>query len=185
MRIAVYCGASLGTDPEYQAAAKNLGSWIVENGHELIYGGGKLGLMGVIADSVMDNGGTAIGIMPKFLHNFEHAYPGLTQMITVEDLDQRKQAMMAQADACIALPGGVGTLEEISEAFSWARVGKNDKPCIFFDVQHYYEPLRLFFNQMVEQGFLSAEDRQLVLFSDSIIEIEKYIYDYYQKSKFV
>lgn len=181
MRIAVYCGANLGTDPEYQEAAKSLGCWIAKNGYELVYGGEKLGLMGVLADSVLDNGGKATGVIPKFLHNFEHAYPGLTKMITVDDLAQRKRVMMDHADVCIALPGGIGTLEEIIEAFSWARVGQNNRPCIFFNANQYYHLLEAFFDQMVEQKFLSEEDRQLVLFIQSLPEVDSFIKSYYEK----
>lgn len=177
MRIAVYCGAHLGADPAYLEAAKKIGQWIVENNYELIYGGSKLGLMGAVADSVLARNGRVIGIMPKFLQDFERVHPGLTKMITVNDLDERKKVMMQHSDVCLALPGGVGTLEEISEAFSWARVGQNNNPCIFFDIKNYYRPLQLFFDQMVEQGFLSKEDRQLVLFSDSLFEIETFIHD--------
>lgn len=175
MRIAVYCGAHVGADPAYLEAAKELGHWIVKNNHELVYGGSKLGLMGAVADSVLAGNGTVIGIMPKFLQDRERVHTGLTQMVTVTDLDERKKAMMKHSDVCLALPGGVGTLEEISEAFSWARVGQNNNPCIFFDVNHFYQPLQDFFDSMVEQKFLSKEDRQLVLFSDSLSEIDAFI----------
>lgn len=175
MRIAVYCGAHIGTDPAYLEAAKELGQWIVKNNHELVYGGSKLGLMGAVANSVLSGGGTVIGIMPKFLQDRERVHTGLTQMITVEDLDERKKTMMKYSDVCLALPGGVGTLEEISEAYSWARVGQNNNPCVFFDVNHFYQPLQDFFDSMVKQGFLSKDDRQLVLFSDSLSEIDAFI----------
>ncbi|MGM0165300.1 hypothetical protein IGI39_000242 [Enterococcus sp. AZ135] len=181
MRIAVYCGAHLGSEPAYQEAAKKVGFWIVENNHELVYGGSKLGLMGAVADSVLELGGTVTGIMPKFLQDRERLHTGLTHMITVNDLDERKKTMMQQADVCLALPGGIGTLEEISEAYSWARVGQNNKPCIFFDVKNYYRPLREFFDQMVEKEFLSNIDRQLVLFSNSLSEIDTFIQRYYTK----
>lgn len=181
MRIAVYCGAHLGSEPAYQEAAKKVGFWIVENNHELVYGGSKLGLMGVVADSVLELDGTVTGIMPKFLQDREHLHTGLTHMITVNDLDERKKTMMQQADVCLALPGGIGTLEEISEAYSWARVGQNNKPCIFFDAKNYYRPLREFFDQMVEKEFLSNIDRQLVLFSNSLSEIDTFIQRYYTK----
>lgn len=181
MRIAVFCGAHNGSDPAYQAAAKNLGHWIAENNYELVYGGSKLGLMGVVADSVLNEGGTVIGIMPEFLHDLERVHTHLTKMITVADLDERKKAMIQYADVCIALPGGVGTLEEISEAYSWARVGQNNSPCILFNVKNYYQLLQEFFDQMVEQDFLSKEDRQLVLFSESLSEMDTFIHDYYKK----
>ncbi|MGO3608901.1 MAG: TIGR00730 family Rossman fold protein, partial [Enterococcus sp.] len=111
MRIAVYCGAHMGSDPAYQAAAKDLGHWIVQHNYELVYGGSKLGLMGVIADSVLSAGGSVIGIIPEFLRVQERVHTGLTRLITVNDLDERKKSMMAYADVCLALPGGIGTLE--------------------------------------------------------------------------
>lgn len=175
MRIAVYCGAHLGTDPAYKRAAIELGHWIVEKNYELIYGGSKLGLMGIVANTVLNHNGTVTGIMPKFLQDRERLHTGLTRMISVNDLDERKKAMMQYADVCLALPGGLGTLEEIIEAYSWARVGQNSNPCIFFDVKKYYAPLQAFFDQMVEQGFLSKEDRQLVLFSESLNEMAAFI----------
>lgn len=181
MRIAVYCGAHLGGDPAFQVAAVALGHWIVEQDYELVYGGSKLGLMGIIADSVLDKGGTVIGVMPEFLQNRERIHPRISQMITVADMTERKKAMLAASDVCLALPGGVGTLEEISEAYSWARIGQNDQPCIFFNVNHYYDPLQNFFDQMVEQAFLSKEDRSLALFSDSLSEIKSFIHEYYKK----
>ncbi|MDT2596169.1 TIGR00730 family Rossman fold protein [Enterococcus dongliensis] len=182
MRIAVYCGAHLGADPAYQKAAQELGEWLVAHDYELIYGGSKLGLMGVVADSVLNKGGTAIGIMPKFLSDRERVHPGLTQILTVADLDERKKMMMQEADVCLALPGGVGTLEEISEAYSWMRVGQTHNPCIFFDVKNYYYLLQAFFDQMVKQDFLSQKDRQLVLFSESLFEIDTFIHNYYQNN---
>lgn len=181
MRIAVYCGAHLGSNPAYEEAAEKLGQWIVEHDHELIYGGGKLGLMGIVADQVLASGGKVTGVMPTFLAQPERVHTGLTRLISVKDLDERKRVMMENADVCIALPGGIGTLEEIIEAYSWARVGQNNRPCIFYDTHDYYQLLRNFFDQMVTQQFLSKTDRQLVLFSLSLTEIEEFIQHYYAK----
>lgn len=181
MRIAVYCGAHLGTDPAYQKAAQELGSWIAEQNYELVYGGSKLGLMGTVADSVLANGGTVIGIMPRFLYDEERVHPNVTRLITVNDLDERKKTMMQLADVCLSLPGGIGTLEEISKAYSWLRVGQTANPCVFFDVKNYYDLLQTFFDQMVEHAFLSKKDRQLVLFSNSLTEIHAFIHTHYQK----
>ncbi|MEG0373663.1 MAG: TIGR00730 family Rossman fold protein [Enterococcus sp.] len=181
MRIAVYCGAHLGIDPAYEEAAEKLGRWIVEQDHDLIYGGGKLGLMGIVANRVLASGGTVTGVMPEFLAQPERVHTDLTRLISVKDLDERKKRIMENADVCIALPGGIGTLEEIIEAYSWARVGQNNRPCIFFDANDYYQLLRAFFDQMVTQKFLSEADRQLVLFSPSLTEIELFIQQYYAK----
>ncbi|MET1247242.1 TIGR00730 family Rossman fold protein [Sporolactobacillus sp. STCC-11] len=179
-RIAVYCGASKGKNPIYEDYAVKLANWITDNHYELVYGGGKVGLMGVVADTVLENGGKVTGIMPQFLVNREIAHDRLDQLIVTHDMDERKKKMMELADCCIALPGGPGTLEEISEAFSWARVGENDSPCIFLNVNGYYDLMKHFFDQMVDEGFLSENDRSKVLISDSLDEIEAFTAAYVQ-----
>ncbi|MBO1305861.1 TIGR00730 family Rossman fold protein [Enterococcus sp. 669A] len=178
MNIAVYCGASVGNEPVYSENAQTLGTWIAENSHHLIYGGGKAGLMGVIADTVLAKGGSATGIIPTFLQKRELAHPNLEELIVVKTMSERKNKMIAAADVCIALPGGPGTLEEISEAISWARVGQNDSPCIFYDTNDYYRPLQDFFDKMVETDFLSASDRKKMCFAHTIQEIEDFIATY-------
>ncbi|MGM0213969.1 TIGR00730 family Rossman fold protein [Enterococcus sp. AZ109] len=178
MNIAVYCGASVGNEPVYSENAQTLGTWIVENNHRLIYGGGKAGLMGVMADTVLAKGGSVIGVIPTFLQQRELAHPNLDELIVVETMAERKNQMLAAADVCIALPGGPGTLEEISEAISLARVGQNDSPCIFYDTNDYYHLLQDFFDKMVAANFLSANDRKKILFAHSIQEIEEFIAAY-------
>ncbi|MCQ2008776.1 MAG: TIGR00730 family Rossman fold protein [Sporolactobacillus sp.] len=177
-KIAIYCGASKGTNPVYEKNAVKLAKWIADNGYELVYGGGKVGLMGIVADTVLENGGNVIGVIPQFLVDREIAHDRLNQLIVTHDMDERKKKMMDLADCCIALPGGPGTLEEISEAVSWARVGENDSPCIFFNVNGYYDLMQRFFDQMVEEGFLSQADRSKVLITDSIEKIHAFIADY-------
>ena len=178
MNIAVYCGASVGNAPIYTENARTLGAWIAKNDHQLIYGGGKAGLMGVIADTVLENGGSVIGVIPTFLKERELAHPNLNELIVVDTMSERKNQMIAAADVCIALPGGPGTLEEISEAISWARVGQNDSPCIFYDTNDYYLPLQDFFDKMVATDFLSISDRKNMLFAHTIPEIERFIASY-------
>ncbi|MGG5314777.1 TIGR00730 family Rossman fold protein [Enterococcus sp. AZ072] len=178
MNIAVYCGASVGNERVYSENARTLGTWIAENGHQLIYGGGKAGLMGVLANTVLENGGNVIGVIPTFLQERELAHPHLNELIVVETMSQRKNQMIAAADVCIALPGGPGTLEEISEAISWARVGQNDSPCIFYDTNDYYRPLQDFFDKMVATDFLSIDDRSKMMFAHSMQEIEQFITAY-------
>lgn len=178
MNIIVYCGANVGNDPQFRQAASDLGTWIGKNGHGLVYGGGKAGLMGVVADAVLAAGGEAIGVIPLFLENRELAHNGLTDLITVETMDQRKIKMLELGDVCIALPGGAGTLEEIAEAVSWSRIGKNDNPCIFYDQSGYYHHLQAFYDEMVSRDFLSAADREKILFSNSLIDIEAFISSY-------
>ncbi|WP_265459307.1 TIGR00730 family Rossman fold protein [Enterococcus sp. HY326] len=178
MEIAVYCGANKGKQKIYEEAAISLGNWIVENNNSLVYGGGKVGLMGAVADAVLAAGGQAIGVIPTFLQKKELAHPRLTKLYVVDSMSERKQKMASLAQAFIALPGGPGTLEEISEMVSWTRVGQNPYPCIFFNVANYYAPLEKMFDEMVLQGFLSAEDRKQILFSESLTEIAAFIKTY-------
>ena len=178
MKIAIFCGASLGNHPLYEQKSLELADWMVAEGHDLVFGGGKVGLMGVMADRMLAHGRLAIGVIPTFLQEREIAHPGLTELIVVEDMHQRKAKMMDLAQVFIALPGGSGTLEEISEVISWARVGQNDGPCILYNINGYYEPLKEMFDQMVGQGFLSQTDRDKVLFSENLGEIAHFIQTY-------
>lgn len=178
MNIAVYCGASKGNNPVYQQAAIKLGKWIARNNNTLIYGGGKAGLMGILADSVLENSGRVIGIIPTFLQERELAHPNISEMRVVESMSERKAEMLSLSDACLALPGGPGTLEEITEVVSWARVGQNNNPCVFFNENDYYEPIKNFYDQMVSSDFLSIADRKKILFSNSLTEIDHFIENY-------
>lgn len=178
MYITVYCGASLGNNPLHQQATIALGKWLVEQNHTLVYGGGKVGLMGLLADTVLQHGGKVIGIMPTFLQQREIAHTGVTEMISVSSMTERKQKMIELGQAYIALAGGPGTLEEISEVISWARIGQNNHPCILFNSDGYYEPLKTVFDKMVTEGFLTQQDREKTLFSDDLTEIEAFIANY-------
>lgn len=175
MNIAVYCGASPGQDPAYLKSAHEIGRWIATNNNDLVYGGGNVGLMGQLADTVLENGGQVIGVMPEFLAKRELAHTQLTELITVADMHQRKMKMIQLADCFIALPGGPGTLEEISEVVSWGRIGQHQNPCIFYNVNGFYELLKTFYQQMVTTGFLTQADYDNLLFSDSLPEIEEFI----------
>ncbi|MBL1231053.1 TIGR00730 family Rossman fold protein [Enterococcus sp. BWB1-3] len=177
-RIAVYCGANKGNNPVYQEQAKKLGKWMVSQGYGLVYGGGNVGLMGIIADMVLQEGGEVIGVMPTFLVDREIAHPSLTELIVVKDMHERKKKMMDEADCYLALPGGPGTLEEISEAISWARVGEHAHPCVLLNPNGYYDLLADFFNHMVTEGFLSQEDRENILITESFDTIEEFIRNY-------
>lgn len=178
MNITVYCGASTGNESVYAEAAVALGNWIAENGHTLVYGGGKVGLMGILSNTVLEKGGRVIGIMPQFLQERELAHEGLTQLQVVTTMAERKHAMFEQADAFIALPGGPGTLEEITEMISWARIGQNAHPCILLNTAGFYEPLRNLYDAMVTEGFLTEADRKYTLFSQSLSEIDQFIQTY-------
>lgn len=177
-KMAVYCGASVGTKPIYQERTKELGEWMGTHKYDLVYGGGNVGLMGVLADTVLANGGKAIGVMPTFLLERELAHQHITEMHIVNDMHERKRKMIDLADCYIALPGGPGTLEEISEVVSWGRVGEHQNPCIFFNVDGYYDLLADFFDKMVETGFLTAADRSKIFFSDDLKEIQQFITSY-------
>ncbi|WP_344799197.1 TIGR00730 family Rossman fold protein [Litoribacillus peritrichatus] len=154
MKVAVFCGSSAGHDAVYASETKRLGHFLGENNIDLVYGGGKTGLMGVVSDAVLEAGGRAFGVMPKYLVDKEIAHPGLTELSVVEDMHERKAKMAELADAFVALPGGAGTLEEIFEAWTWAQLGHHQKPCAFYNTQGFYDPLFEMITTMNEAGFL-------------------------------
>ncbi|MFC3633115.1 TIGR00730 family Rossman fold protein [Enterococcus rivorum] len=173
--MAVYCGASTGKNIIYQECAKELGSWMVANQYDLVFGGGNVGLMGIVADTVLEQGGKAIGVMPTFLIEREIAHEGITEMHVVKNMHERKRMMIDLADCYLALPGGPGTLEEISEVVSWGRVGEHPNPCIFFNVNGYYDLMAQFFDKMVVEGFLSKQDRSKICIAGTLEEIQTFI----------
>ena len=178
MKITVFCGANNGKSELYKENAIELGKWIANKNHTLVYGGGKIGLMGVIADTVLENNGEVIGIMPQFLVDREISHDSISEMIVVDDMSERKTRLVDLGDVFIALPGGPGTLEEISQVISWVRVGKKDAPCILMNVDGYYDFLEQYFDKMVEEGFLTKEDRERTLFTDSVAEMNEFITNY-------
>ncbi|KRK70369.1 TIGR00730 family Rossman fold protein [Lacticaseibacillus nasuensis] len=175
--IAVFCGAASGTDQRFTQAATTLGQWLATHHHTLVYGGGRFGLMGTVATACLAAGGTVIGILPQNLFARGVALPGIKLTIT-PDMATRKQQMLALSRGCIALPGGPGTLEEISSAFSWARIGDNASPCAFYNVAGYWDPLAAMFDQMVSAGFLTATDRAKLCFSADLATIATFMRDY-------
>ena len=181
MKITVFCCANNGRNEAYKDNAMEVGKWIATNNHTLVYGGGKIGLMGVIADTVLENRGEVIGIMPQFLVDREISHTGITEFIIVDDMSERKTKLVDLGDVFVALPGGPGTLEEISQVISWVRVGKKDAPCILMNVDGYYDFLEQYFDKMVKEGFLTKEDRARTLFAKSVSEMEEFI-DYYNKN---
>lgn len=174
MKIAVYCGASTGKN-RYMEATKALGNWMVQEGHDLVYGGGKTGLMGVIADTVLAGGRQSIGVIPRFLKEREIAHDGLTHLEIVETMSERKERMFILADAFVALPGGPGTLEEITEVISWVRLKRKDAKCILFNTAGYYNSLKAQFETMIVEGFLEPEDITNVLFTDDLNQMRKFL----------
>ena len=161
--ICVFCGSGTGTDPAYADAARRLGRALAERGTTLVYGGGHVGLMGVVADAALGAGGGVIGVMPKALVEREIGHTGLTKLHVVGSMHGRKALMSELSEGFIALPGGNGTLEEFFEVLTWAQLGEHGKPCGLLNVAGYYDPLLAVFDRMVEKEFLREDHRKLVL----------------------
>jgi uncharacterized protein (TIGR00730 family) len=161
MRIGVYCGSSAGKDLKFRLAAKEFGRLLVDRGYGLVYGGGKVGLMGVLADAVLDAGGEVIGVIPEFLATKELIHPGVADMRRVADMHSRKALIAALSDAFVALPGGLGTLDELFETLTWSQLGLHAKPVGLLNVDGYFHPLVEFVDRAVAAGFCLPEHRQL------------------------
>jgi uncharacterized protein (TIGR00730 family) len=158
--ICVYCGSNAGDKPAYADAARALGARLAGEGLRLVYGGGNVGLMGIVADAVMANGGEAIGVIPEQLVQWEVAHRGLTRLEVVANMHERKARMFDLADGFIALPGGFGTLDEMFEMLTWRQLGLGDKPCAFLDVAGFYTPLMAMLDGMVRERFLHPDQRR-------------------------
>ncbi len=165
-RVCVNCGSNLGVDPSYAVMAQRLGVALYERKYELVYGGAEVGLMGQLADSVLKAGGVAIGVIPKTLAG-KVSHRNLTKLHVVNSMHERKALMFDLSDAFIALPGGFGTLEEISELLTWAQIGLNSKPCGLINVNGYYDNLLAFLDNSVAEGFLRREHREMLLVADT------------------
>lgn len=162
MRIAIYCGSNTGGDPVFARDTRTLAKTLGTEGYGVVYGGGNIGLMGIVADTVLAAGGEVIGVMPSHLTQREIAHTGITELYETASMHERKAKMIELADAFIALPGGVGTLEELSEVLSWARIGLHSKPMAVLDTLGYYQPLLSFLDSMVVHGFINQRERALV-----------------------
>jgi len=162
-RLCVFCGSSPGAGPGYTDGARRLGQTLAARGIGLVYGGAQVGLMGVLADSVMSAGGSAIGVIPRALEDLELAHRGLSELRVVGSMHERKALMAELADGFIALPGGMGTLEELFEVLTWAQLGMHRKPCGLLDVDGYFTALLGFLDHMVVQRFLRPEHRAMIL----------------------
>lgn len=161
--IAVFCGSSLGASEAYKTGAILLGKELAKRGITLVYGGASVGIMGTVADTVLQAGGKVIGVIPTLLESREISHKSLTELVVVETMHERKSKMMELADGFIALPGGPGTLEEFSEVFTWSQIGLHQKPCGILNTNHYYDLLISFFDHMNEQQFLQEHYRQAIL----------------------
>ena len=175
MNITVYMASSFGNDQEIKKGAEELGRWIAENGNTLVYGGSESGLMGVTADAALKRNGRVIGVEPQFFIDMGYEHHGITELIITNDIPERRKKMLELGDAFIALPGGTGTLEEISEIMSNTALGFIKAPCIFFNINHFYDFLKQQIEHMVETGLFSEKGYRLINFCDSIEEIDKCI----------
>jgi uncharacterized protein (TIGR00730 family) len=162
-RLCVFCGSSVGNNPAYIEAAQSLGGLLAARGIGLVYGGGKVGLMGVIADAVMQRGGEVIGVIPKALDEREIGHSNITDLRVVDSMHTRKAMMADLADAFIAMPGGVGTFEEFFEAVTWTQLGLHRKACGLLNVAGFYTPLAAFIDQAVTDGFIKPVHRAAIV----------------------
>lgn len=169
--IAVFCGSSLGTAPIFEETAHQLGKMLAQKHITLVYGGGKLGLMGVVADAVMEHGGEVVGVIPRFLSTKEAAHDSITELIMVETMHERKMKMSDLCEGIIVLPGGFGTLDELAEMLTWAQLGLHQKPIGILNVEGYYDALDNLFRTMEENGLLKTVNRGIALFADNLEEL--------------
>ena len=160
--ICVYCGSRPGTEPAFAEAAREVGLWIAQNKGQLVYGGGHNGLMGMMADACLQAGGRVVGVIPKALVEKEWAHSGCSELHVVENMHERKSLMAERADAFLAMPGGIGTFEEFFEVWTWRQLGYHDKPVGLLNIQGYYDKLLAFLSTSVQQGFMNAEQMQLI-----------------------
>lgn len=167
-KICVFCGSSEGNDAAIINDAKDLGTAFAQQNITLVYGAAKIGIMGIIAQAVLDNKGTVIGIIPEFLKKKEVVHLGLSQLITTQNMHDRKLKMQEESDGFIALPGGMGTLEELFEILTWLQLGLHDKPIGLLNTNHFYDDLLQLLETMVRKGFLKMENYELLLVSDSV-----------------
>jgi uncharacterized protein (TIGR00730 family) len=165
--ICVFTGSRHGILPDYAQAARQLGATLVERGYGLVYGGGNVGLMAVVADTVLEKRGRVIGVIPDMLVGKEVAHRGVTELRVVNSMHERKALMAELSDGFIALPGGVGTMEELFEVLSWRQLGIHNKPCGLLNYRAYYDHLVRFLDHAVAQGFLKPQDRSLLLVEDT------------------
>ncbi|MHB1912371.1 MAG: LOG family protein, partial [Acidimicrobiales bacterium] len=160
--VCVFCGSSTPADPAYREAAMQLGELVAERGIELVYGGGRVGLMGELAEAALSRGGRVVGVIPVRLFSREVGHPGLSEMHEVTSMHERKQLMYDLADGFIALPGGLGTLEELAEVATWSQLGLHRKPVVLLDVAGFWQPLVDQLDQMVKVGLLKPANREII-----------------------
>ena len=175
MKIAVYCGSASGSELEYMAAARALGDWIGRNGHELVYGGSNTGLMGAVADAVLAHNGKVIGVLPDVPLIHERRHPGLSEYYLTDTMSERKDKMIELSDAYIALPGGFGTLDEISDVLCLNRLQLIRKPSVLVNTKGFYEPVRNLILNMIDSGFVGGEEMDMLRITDDVEEIAEFV----------
>lgn len=172
MNITVYLGANKGNDDSLERAAKELGQWIGDSGHALVYGGSKTGLMGILAESAVESGGKVTGVEPEMFIQSEVQYDGVTELIVTKDFPERKRKMIELGDAFIAFPGGTGTLEEIAEVISQTVLKQLDAPCILYNLNGYYDGLKALLFHMIEMGLSTEERQKQIYFAENLADIK-------------
>lgn len=172
MNITVYLGANRGNDDSLEKAAKELGQWIGDSGHALVYGGSKTGLMGILAESAVESGGKVTGVEPEMFIQSEVQYDGVTELIVTKDFPERKRKMIELGDAFIAFPGGTGTLEEIAEVISQTALEQLDAPCILYNLNGYYDGLKALLFYMIEMGLSTEERQKQIYFAENLADIK-------------
>jgi uncharacterized protein (TIGR00730 family) len=170
-RVCVYAGSNPGSHPAYADAARALATTLAERGIGLVYGGGRVGLMGVLADTMLEAGGEAIGVMPQALIDREIGHRGLTELRVVDSMHERKAQMAELSDAFVAVPGGIGTLEELIEVYTWSQLGIHHKPCGVLNVRGYYDHLAAFLDHAVGEGFLRPQHRAVLSVASEAAEL--------------
>ena len=176
--LCVYCGSNTGSDPAYAAQARALGERLANDGIALIYGGGNVGLMGIVADAVLAGGGEVIGVIPQQLVDWEVAHRGVSRLEIVDSMHTRKARMFELSDGFVALPGGFGTLDEMFEMLTWRQLGLGKKPCAFLDVGGFWQPLMTMLDSMVRERFLHADQRQDLWHGDDIDALLEWVQAY-------
>ena len=168
MNITVYCGSGMGDNPAYEKAAWDLGAWIARAGHSLIYGGSAVGLMGVVAQAALEGGAHVTGVEPRFFLESDIPQHDLPELVPVDTMSERKAKMIELGDAFIALPGGIGTLEEITEIMSRIRLRLTTAPCIFLNIAGFYDTFKAFFDSLLAAGFVDAYEHGAILFCPTV-----------------
>lgn len=177
-KIAIYCGSSAGPNKIYKTEAVKLGRYLAEKDIQIIFGGGKVGIMGILADAALKAGGKVTGVIPGFLHVKEVAHQGLSELITVDSMHQRKALIEQMCDAAIALPGGFGTLDELFEMLTWGQLGLHDKAVGILNTNGFYDQILAAVDRMVSEGFLKDLNRDMILVSKEIETLIDSMYNY-------